>query len=121
MAQTIGVHEDGVLVVEFGPRQINGDNFAGIAKELFKLLDQVEQGMLLDFTSVDWICSPMYGQLIQLHRKCQADKVDLRMCFGGVAQEEVKICNLHKLLPVCDTRAAALAAFKKQQRSTAAR
>ena len=68
--------------------------------------------MLLDFQSVEFMSSAMLGKLIQLHKRCKADKIKLKLCNIAKNPLDVfKITRLDKLFEIHGNAPAALATF----------
>lgn len=104
-----------VLVVNFNQTSILdqavidqiGQEFEHVALEA-----SGERKLLLNFAKVEYMSSAMLGKLIQLHRKCKADKIKLKLCNIAKNPLDVfKITKLDKLFEVHKDTAAALATF----------
>ena len=57
--------------------------------------------LLLDFQVVEYMSSAMLGKLIQLHKRCKADKIKLK--FSGISKNPLdvfKITRLDKLFEI---------------------
>lgn len=68
--------------------------------------------LLLDFQSVEFMSSAMLGKLIQLNKRCKADKIKLKLC--GISKNPLdvfKITKLDKLFEIHKDAATALATF----------
>jgi anti-sigma B factor antagonist len=68
--------------------------------------------LLLDFQLVEYMSSAMLGKLIQLHKRCKADKIKLKL--SGISKNPLdvfKITRLDKLFEIHADAPAALAAF----------
>ena len=68
--------------------------------------------LLLDFQTVEFMSSAMLGKIVQLHKRCKADKVKLKLC--GISKnplEVFKITRLDKLFEIHKDAPAALPTF----------
>lgn len=68
--------------------------------------------MLVDFQAVEYMSSAMLGKIVQLHKRCKADKIKLKFC--GIAPnplEVFKITRLDKLFEIHKDAPTALAAY----------
>jgi stage II sporulation protein AA (anti-sigma F factor antagonist) len=68
--------------------------------------------LLLNFQTVEYMSSAMLGKLIQLHKRCKADKIKLKLC--GIAKNPLdvfKITKLDKLFEIHKDAPTALATF----------
>ncbi len=71
--------------------------------------------LLLDFQIVNFMSSAMIGKLLQLHKRCKADKIKLKMCsISNNLMEVFKITQLNKLFEIYADEAAGVAAFDKR-------
>ena len=68
--------------------------------------------LLLNFQSVEYMSSAMLGKLIQLHKRCKADKIKLKLCSIAKNPLDVfKITKLDRLFEIHKDAPTALAAF----------
>jgi anti-anti-sigma factor len=104
-----------VLVVKFNQASILDQM---IIDQIGRELDQVEleasgnRKLLVSFQAVEYMSSAMLGMLIQLHRRCKADKIKLKFC--GIAKNPLdvfKITKLDKLFEIHKDVPTALATF----------
>jgi anti-sigma B factor antagonist len=104
-----------VLVVKFNQASILDQM---IIDQIGREFDQVHleasanHKLLLNFQTVEYMSSAMLGKLIQLHRRCKADKIKLKLC--GIAKNPLdvfKITKLDKLFEIHKDAPTALAAF----------
>jgi anti-sigma B factor antagonist len=68
--------------------------------------------LLVDFQAVEYMSSAMLGKIVQLHKRCKADKVKLKLC--GIAKnplEVFKITRLDKLFEIHKDAPTALPTF----------
>ena len=71
-----------------------------------------ERKLLLNFSRVEYMSSAMLGKLIQLHRRCKADKIKLKLCSIAKNPLDVfKITKLDKLFDVHKDASTALATY----------
>jgi anti-sigma B factor antagonist len=104
-----------VLVVKFNQASILDQM---IIDQIGREFDQVHleasanHKLLLNFQTVEYMSSAMLGKLIQLHRRCKADKIKLKLC--GIAKNPLdvfKITKLDKLFEIHKDAPTALATF----------
>jgi len=68
--------------------------------------------LLLNFQTVEYMSSAMLGKLIQLHKRCKADKIKLKLCNIAKNPLDVfKITKLDKLFDIQKDTGAALGSF----------
>lgn len=71
--------------------------------------------LLLDFREVSFMSSAMLGALLQLSKRCKADKTKLKLCHISPELMEVfKITKLNKIFEIYPDEAAGLAAYDKR-------
>ena len=104
-----------VLVVSFNQASILDQM---VIDQIGREFDQAEleasgnRKLLLNFQTVEYMSSAMLGKLIQLHKRCKADKIKLKLC--GIAKNPLdvfKITKLDKLFEIHKDAPTALAAF----------
>lgn len=112
--------KDDVVVVSFTEVKILDQLAIDQVREDFKDLTlQAASGrkLLLDFSRVQFMSSSMIGQIVQLHKQCKRDKVELKLCnIRPDIMEVFKITGLTKLLDIHKDTAAALEAFAPPRR-----
>ena len=68
--------------------------------------------LVVDFQAVEFMSSAMLGKLVQLHKRCKAEKVKLKLCnISNNPLEVFKITRLDKLFEIHKDTATALAKF----------
>jgi anti-sigma B factor antagonist len=68
--------------------------------------------LLINFQQVQFMSSAMLGKLVQLHKKCKADKVKLKFCgISSKVMEVFEITKLTKIFDIQKDEPAAIAAF----------
>jgi anti-sigma B factor antagonist len=68
--------------------------------------------LLVDFRTVEYMSSAMLGKIVQLHKRCKADKIKLKLCgIGSNPLEVFKITRLDKLFEIYKDAATALPTF----------
>ena len=104
-----------VLVVRFNQASILDQQ---IIDQIGREFEQVQleasgnRKLLLNFQTVEYMSSAMLGKLIQLHRRCKADKIKLKLCSIAKNPLDVfKITKLDKLLEIYKDPPSAIAAF----------
>ena len=104
-----------VLVIKFKQASILDQ---GVIDQIGQEFDQAgleaasNRKLLLDFNTVEYMSSAMLGKLIQLHKRCKADKIKLKLC--GIAKNPLdvfKITRLDKLFDIHKDATAALPTF----------
>jgi anti-sigma B factor antagonist len=104
-----------VLVVSFNQSSILDQQ---VIDQIGREFDQAEleaasnRKLLLNFHTVEYMSSAMLGKLIQLHKRCKADKIKLKLC--GIAKNPLdvfKITKLDKLFEIHKDAPAALSTF----------
>ena len=86
--------------------------------EIGRELEQAEleaaanRKLLVSFQGVDFMSSAMLGKLVQLHKRCKADKIKLKLCsIANNPLDVFKITRLDKLFEIHPDANAALAKF----------
>jgi anti-sigma B factor antagonist len=104
-----------VLVVSFKQASILDQ---GVIDQIGQELGQAgleaasSRKMLVDFRAVDFMSSAMLGKIVQLHKRCKADKIKLKLCgIGSNPLEVFKITRLDKLFEIHKDASAALPTF----------
>ena len=104
-----------VLVITFRQASILDQ---AVIDQIAREFDQAEleaasnRKLLLDFQAVEFMSSAMLGKLIQLHKRCKADKIKLKMCAIAKNPLDVfKITRLDKLFEIHGDATTALASF----------
>ena len=118
MADELATTEkEGVLIILFTTHRIWTDaEVIRIGERLANLAHSRGNKVLLDFTGLQQMCSPMLGKILALNKECEEHKITLRLCnMEPHIQEVFAATGLHKLLHVHDTQEAALAAFRKKR------
>lgn len=106
-----------VLVAGFTETKILDEaKIQQVSEELNSISDLVEHNkLLLNFNGVKFMSSSVLGRLVQLNKKCKADKTDLKMCnISPEIMEVFKITRLNKVFDIHADEAAAMAAFQKK-------
>jgi len=84
----------------------------GKAFEGLTLQAAADRKLLLSFRGVEFMSSAMIGKVVQLHKKCKADNIKLKLCdITPQVLEVFTITRLDKLLDIQKDEATALAAF----------
>jgi len=106
--------KDGVLIIQFTSQKILTDvGIADTARELMELVKHGDDKILLDFEGVALMSSSMFGKLIALNKKCQANQIEMRICnICDDMMEVVQIAKLDKYLKIHPSLAEALDAFE---------
>ena len=104
-----------VLVARFKQASILDQ---AVIDEIAREFDQAQleasgnRKLLLDFQAVEYMSSAMLGKLIQLHKRCKADKIKLKLCNISKNPLEVfNITRLDKLFEIHKDVPTALATF----------
>jgi anti-sigma B factor antagonist len=104
-----------VLAVSFNQSSILDQR---VIDEIGRELEQAEleaagnRKLLVSFQGVDFMSSAMLGKLVQLHKRCKADKIKLKLCsIANNPLDVFKITRLDKLFEIHPDANAALAKF----------
>ncbi|MBI3836688.1 MAG: STAS domain-containing protein [Planctomycetia bacterium] len=104
-----------VLVANFKQASILDQN---IIDQIGREFEQAEleaasnRKLLLNFQTVEYMSSAMLGKLVQLHKRCKADKTRLKLCSISKNPLEVfQITRLDRLFEIYKDATTALAAF----------
>lgn len=116
MSDVVTTVKDGVLIILFAVNRIWSEvEVARMSERLANLAHSEGDKVLLDFSSLQQMSSPMLGKILSLNKECEANKITLRLCNMQPHIKEVfTTTGLHKLLKIHDTQEAALAAFRKK-------
>jgi anti-anti-sigma factor len=116
MTDLIATQKDGVLIIRFSvSRIVTAVEVAKIGERLANLAHSEGKKVLLDFSSVQQMCSPMLGKILALNKECEQNGITLRLCGMQPHIKEVfTTTGLNKLLKIHDTQEDALAAFRKK-------
>ena len=113
MTQTNG----DVIVVYFQDAKILDEvQILKISEELMGIAEKACGGkLLLAFGDVEYMSSAVLGKLMALHKKCKADKTNLKMCeVSATILEVFKITKLDKIFDIHDSEDKAVASYKKK-------
>ncbi len=113
MTQTNG----DVVVIYFKDAKILDEvQILKISEELMNIATKACGGkLLLAFNEVEYLSSAVLGKLMALHKKCKADKTNLKMCeLSPTILEVFKITKLNKIFSIYPTEDKAIAAYKKR-------
>ena len=104
-----------VLVATFKQASILDQN---IIDQIGRELEQAgleaagNRKLLLNFQTIEFMSSAMLGKLVQLQKRCKADKIKLKLCHIAKNPLEVfQITRLDKLFDIHKDLTTALAAF----------
>jgi len=117
MSDLTTTEKDGVLIILFTTHRIWTEaEVVRIGERLANLAHSRGDKVLLDFTGLQQMCSPMLGKILALNKECADHKITLRLCgMEPHIQEVFTATGLHKLLQIHDTQESALAAFRKKR------
>ena len=117
MSELLTTEKHGVLIICFATQRIRTEaDVAKIGERLANLAHSRGNKVLVDFSSVQQMSSPMLGKILSLNKECTAHKITLRLCgMQPHIREVFTATGLHKLLQIYDTRQEALAAFQKKR------
>ena len=116
MSELLTTEKHGVLIICFTTPRIRTEaEVAKIGERLANLAHSRGDKVLVDFSVVQQMSSPMLGKILALNKECTAHKITLRLCGMQPHIKEVfTATGLHKLLQIHDTRENALAAFQRK-------
>ncbi|MEN0110290.1 MAG: STAS domain-containing protein [Planctomycetota bacterium] len=94
--------KDGVLFVQLqDARLLDEARIQAVEKELDAAIDATtENGIVLDFSKVEFMSSSMLGKLVKTHKKCKGFKVKLKLC--GVSADILEVFKITRLDKVFD-------------------
>lgn len=102
--------EDGILIVEVEGR-IDGSNGREFEDAMGAAIDGIEKAVVLDMTDLSYISSAGLRAVLLLAKTLWKQEAKLLLCsLPGPIKEVIEISGFHKIIPVHDSRAAALAA-----------
>lgn len=116
MTDLVATQKEGVLVICFTASRIWTEaEVARVSERLANLAHSEGDKVLLDFSSLQQMCSAMLGKILKLNKECEEHKITLRLCGMEPHIKEVfTTTGLHKLLKIHDTQESAMAAFRKK-------
>jgi anti-sigma B factor antagonist len=116
MADLVANQKEGVLVICFTVSRIwTESEVTRVSERLANLTHSEGDKVLLDFSSVQQMCSAMLGKILRLNKECEEHKITLRLCgMEPHIREVFTTTGLHKLLKIHDTQDSAMAAFRKK-------
>ncbi len=99
-----------VTVAKFTDKKILDEgNIQIIGNQLFALIEEGRQKIVLDFSNVEYLSSAALGKLITMDKKVKAAKGKLRLCaIRPDIYEVFAITKLNKLFDMKDNLEAAL-------------
>ncbi len=105
----------GILLLDISVAKTKDQDLTSvIAGRLFEIISGRDcQKILLDLKGISLITSDVIGQLIMLHKKCQASDRQLKLC--GVSPENriaLNIVRFDSLVDIYEGKPQAIAAFK---------
>lgn len=104
-----------VTVVRFVDRRIlDEENIRVIGDQLFSLVDDEKRSkILLDFGAVDYLSSAALGKLLNLNKKVDKSKGQLRLCrIKPDILEVFQITKLDKFFKIFEEQGQALESFR---------
>ncbi|MEM7457733.1 MAG: STAS domain-containing protein [Planctomycetota bacterium] len=110
-------HSEDILIAYFQDvRIIDETRIQALGQELSDLINNSDnRKIVLNFQNVSFMSSAMIGKLIQFGKKCEAAKVELRLCNINDNVEEVfKLMKLEKVFQIDKDEEKAVAALGKK-------
>lgn len=104
-----------VTVVRFVDRRIlDEQNIQSIGEQLFSLVDDEKRNkILLDFGTVEYLSSAALGKLLNLNKKVERVRGQLRLCrIKPEILEVFQITRLDKVFNIFDDQGVALESFR---------
>lgn len=90
MPELVSQLKDGVLIAQFTSQEILSDVLiAQTGRELFELAVQSNGKMVVDFQSVTFMSTAMIGKIVLLKKKCDSDRMQLKLCNIAPSIEEI--------------------------------
>jgi len=116
MSELATTEKSGVLIIRFTVNRIwTEGEVTKVGERLANLAHSGGNKVVLDFTGLQQMSSPMLGKILSLQKECTEHKITLKLCCMEPHIKEVfTATGLHKLLQSYDTQDSALAAFKKK-------
>ncbi len=111
----------GILVLDLASAKTGAeDGTSRVASQLFDIISGTNsQQILLDVKGITFITSDVIGQLIMLHKKCLANKHQLKLCGVTDANKmALSLVRFDKLVDFYESKPEAIAAFKADQPSS---
>jgi anti-anti-sigma factor len=117
MSELVTTEKHGVLIIHFTTHRIwTEQEVSKVTEELANLAHSGGQKVLVDFSSIQQMSSPMLGKLVSVNRECADHKITLRLCcLQPHIREVFTTTGLHKMLQIYDSQEDALAAFRKKR------
>ncbi len=105
----------GILVLDIvSAKSRDQDRTSMIAEKLFQIITASDcRQIILDLKGISFITSDVIGQLIMLHKKCQANNYQLKLC-GAESDNRLALdmVRFDQLVDTYEHKAHAIAAFK---------
>ena len=118
MAAVKTVQSGDVLVVYFEESKfLDTATIERVGQELIEsvLGAAADKKMVLSFRNVRFMSSSMINKILSLHKQCQNDKIELRLCsMSDDILQVFKITRLDRLLSIHKDEEAALKSFSKK-------
>ena len=96
---------DGVLIAHFRCQRLLDDVLIiQIGQELMERVEQPKTKLILDFQGIMFMSSAMMGKVVQLSKKCKANRCELRVCNitpGTMGVFEKRLLNT--VFTICNT------------------
>jgi anti-anti-sigma factor len=114
MADLLVAHQGNTTIIEFADKEVlDIAKSTELGVRLREIIDQSnDPNLLIDFGRVRLITSSVIGELLQAHKKCQDNKIHLKLCnFSNELTGLFKKLKLDKVFEIYASRFDALKAF----------
>ena len=110
--------QEGIGVIKV-TGELTRDSQSSLTKVAYDLVSQEIQGLILDFTSLEYIDSAGLGACAGLHKKLRADNRGGLCVFGASPSifRMWQIIRLDLVIPVYEDESAAFAHYKDKEKS----
>lgn len=115
MATLLTRKDNDILVVYFQDVSIIDEaRISGLGEELLDLLKGDCRKVVVNFQNVGFMSSAMIGKLIHFSKKCDEEKVNLRLCnINENVMTVFTLMNLQKVFKIDDDEGDSIAKLKK--------
>ena len=97
---------DDVLIAQLRCKRILDDVLIiQMGEELMRVVEQPGTKLILDFQAVEFLSSAMMGKIVQLSKRCKANRCQLRVCniTPGTMGMFEKRGLLNQVFTICDS------------------
>jgi anti-sigma B factor antagonist len=116
VSELVSEKNRGVLVVYVNtPRILDDKTVKDLGDGLLALMQKAtDSKLLVSFQGVRFMGSSMIGRIVQLHKKCKQNKVEMKLSdISKDILEVFRITQLDKILEIHDNQEQALKSFER--------